>query len=251
MGLYKLLITEDEAIIRRGLVSTINWESMGFTVIADASNGKKALQCIEEEEPDVLLTDIRMPVMDGLELMSRVSKEHPRVRMVVLSGYGDFSYAQHAISCGALAYVLKPSKTGEIQAAFQKVKAVLDGRVDITPSPSPVKTGLHSIDPVIQRVEAYLDQNFSEKITLDNVAEIAYMNPSYFSTFFKQKTGRSFKDYLTALRMEKARELALTSSLKGYHIAVLVGYDDARYFAKLFKETYGKSVSEMRKEQEG
>ena len=97
----------------------------------------------------------------------------------------------------------------------------------------------------------YLDQNFSEKITLDNVAEIAYMNPSYFSTFFKQKTGRSFKDYLTALRMEKARELALTSSLKGYHIAVMVGYDDARYFAKLFKETYGKSVSEMRKEQEG
>jgi len=248
MELYKLLVVEDEAIIRRGLVHTISWESVGFRVIADAADGKKALKCIELEQPDVILTDIRMPIMDGLELMSIVNERYPQIRQVVLSGYGDFSYAQHAIQCGVLAYILKPTKDEEIYQAFQKVRNILDsGAVSI--SRRPLQERKRPMDPVIQRVEEYLDEKFSEKVTLEDVSKIAYMNPSYFSTFFKQKTGRSFKEYLTELRMEKARELVLTSSLKAYHIAVMVGYDDARYFAKLFRDTFGKSIAEMRKEQ--
>ena len=245
--MYKLLIVEDEKFIQRGLVQAIDWKSIGFEVIAEAENGKKALQCVEIEKPDVILTDIRMPVMDGLELMSIVYEQYPHIKLVVLSGYGDFSYAQHAIKCGVLGYILKPTKDEEIYQVFRKVKAIMDGGA--SPSVSKVLVQKRNTrNPVIERVEKFIDESFSEKITLENVAAIAYMNPTYFSTFFKQHTGYSFKDYLTKIRMEKARELILTTDLKAYHIAVMVGYDDSRYFSKLLKSTIGMSLSELRKE---
>lgn len=248
--MYKLMIVEDELPIRKGLVQAINWKSIGFAVTSDAENGKKAMQCLDAEIPDVILTDIRMPIMDGLELMSIVSERYPQVKLIVLSGYGDFSYAQHAIKCGVLGYILKPTKDEEIYQVFRKVKAVLDGSASFPVAKVPEQKK-HDRDPVIERVEKFIDNSFSEKITLEAVARIAYMNPTYFSTFFKQKTGRSFKDYLTSVRMEKARELALTTDLKAYHIAVMVGYDDFRHFSRLFRSTTGMSVSELRKEDKG
>lgn len=245
--MYKLLIVEDEPIIRRGLVQSIDWRNVGFTVIADAADGKKALKCIEIELPDVILTDIRMPIMDGLELMSIVNQQYPTIRQVVLSGYSDFSYAQHAIQCGVLAYILKPTRDEEIYEAFRKVKSMLDGTTE-TSAARLTERQKRSHNPIITRVEQYIDEKFSEKVTLESVAGVAYMNPTYFSTFFKQKTGQSFKDYLMNVRMQKARELALNTELKAHHIAIMVGYDDARYFSKLFRETFGQSVSELRKE---
>lgn len=245
--MYKLLIVEDETIIRKGLVQAIDWESVGFKVIADAADGKKALICIENELPDVLLTDIRMPIMDGLELMSIVSQKYPTIRQMVLSGYGDFSYAQHAIQCGVVAYILKPTKDDSIYEAFKKVKRLLDGIEMSKPVPQQENRKLFQ-DPTIIKVVQYIDEKFSEKITLDDVSKIAYMNPTYFSTFFKRKTGESFKDYIVSVRMKKAKELAIETDLKGHFISEMVGYDDPRYFSKLFKEAFGKTIAELRKE---
>jgi len=240
--MYKLMIVEDEAIIRRGLIYSIDWGNMGFSVVSDAEDGKKALRLLNDNVPDVILTDIRMPIMDGLRLMSEVSEQYPQIKLVALSGYGDFSYAQHAIQCGALGYILKPTNDEEIKRVFCRVKLILDG----TAAPALPKTRF--LDPAIQRVEKYIGENFNEKITLNDVAKIAYMNPTYFSTFFKQKTGSSFRDYLTRIRMDKAKELTLTTDLKGYYISVMVGYDDYRHFSRLFREVHGISISELRKE---
>lgn len=247
--MYKLMIVEDEGIIRRGLVNSIDWSNMGFSVVSDAEDGKKALRLLKDNIPDVILTDIRMPIMDGLKLMSEVSDQYPQIKLVVLSGYGDFFYAQHAIQCGALGYILKPTKDEDIKRVFYRVKLVLDGIASAAVISELPKTRF--LDPVIQRVEKYISENFHEKITLNDVAKIAYMNPTYFSTYFKQKTGSSFRDYLTRIRMDKAKELALTTDLKGYYISVMVGYDDYRHFSKLFREIHGASIAEMRKESRG
>lgn len=249
--MYKLMIVEDEQIIRHGLIQTIPWESLGFTVTAEAADGKKALRQLEQDLPDVILTDIRMPIMDGLKLMSEVNDRFPQIKIVVLSGYGDFSYAQHAIQCGVLGYILKPTKDEEIHAAFSKVKSVLDSGKNTHSAANGMTAALEKPqkagDPTIERIKQFIDEKYSSKITLETMAKIAYMNPSYFCTFFKQKTGISYRDYLTQVRIKKAMELIRTTDLKVYDIAAMVGYDDYRYFSKLFKEVYGQSVSEYRK----
>lgn len=105
--LIKVLIADDEQIMREGLRLTIDWESYGFSVIETASNGEKALRMCEEETPDLVITDIRMPVMDGLELTRELIARYPKIKIIILSAYDDFKYAQKAISYGASEYLLK------------------------------------------------------------------------------------------------------------------------------------------------
>ena len=94
----KVLIADDEQIMREGLRLTIDWESYGFSVIGAVSNGEKALRLCEEETPDLVITDIRMPVMDGLDLTRELISRYPKIKIIILSAYDDFKYAQKAIS---------------------------------------------------------------------------------------------------------------------------------------------------------
>ena len=128
---------------------------------------------------------------------------------------------------------------------FQKVKAILNETVH-----DKLKTAdLGTEDPVIAQIREYIDQHYDQKITLETLAKLAYMNPSYFSTFFKQKFGCNFKDYLIRVRMNRASQLLRSTKLKTDHIASLVGYDDYRYFSKIFKQVTGKSTTQMRKDE--
>lgn len=103
----KILIVDDEQIMRNGLRYTIDWQTYGFYIIDAVSNGKKALEICEKEQPDIVLTDIRMPVLDGLELTKILQKKYPFIEIVILSAYDDFKYAQEAMSAGAREYILK------------------------------------------------------------------------------------------------------------------------------------------------
>ena len=124
--MYKLLIVEDETFIRKGLKAGIPWKDYGFRVIGEAANGREALDLVRDAPPDVVMTDIRMPVMNGLDLMQKLRESNPKVRIVILSGYDEFAYAQKGISFGASAYVLKPTKDEEIREVFCKLKNDLD-----------------------------------------------------------------------------------------------------------------------------
>ena len=248
--MYRLMVVEDETIIRRGIVKGIQWEELGFRVIAEAANGKTALKHLDhaqlsEEIPDVMLVDIQMPVMNGLALMKELQRYYPFIRIVVLSGFSDFDYAQQAMSFGAMGYLLKPTQKAEIAKTFFRIKKTLDEeRMTYRTASAPKRR----VDPVVEKINQYMNAHFCERITLENAAEEFYMNPSYFSTFFKQKTGESFKRCLTRLRMEKAKDLLRETDLKTYDIAGLVGYDDFRYFCKLFKTVTGETVMAFRKE---
>ena len=97
----KIMFVDDEQIMRDGLRLTVDWESYGFQVLGSASNGEKALQLCEADPPDIMVTDIRMPVMDGLELTKHLVERYPAMKSIILSAYDDFKYAQTAISYGA------------------------------------------------------------------------------------------------------------------------------------------------------
>lgn len=120
--MVKLLLVEDEEKIRKGIKNVIDWETLGIKIYGEASNGYEALKLASAEPPDIILTDIKMPVMDGLELVERLKKEVPRIKSIIMSGYDDFDYIQRALKLGASDYILKPSGAQEIQDIVEKVK---------------------------------------------------------------------------------------------------------------------------------
>jgi len=112
--MYKLMIVDDEEIIRNGLVNSINWSMHGYSVVAVAENGKKALEAAKSVKPDIILTDIYMPIMDGIEFTKEVRKLYPEVIVIFLSGYNEFTYAQKAIEVGIFRYLTKPIMEEEL-----------------------------------------------------------------------------------------------------------------------------------------
>ena len=115
--MYTVIVADDEKEIRRGIVRKVRWEELGFRVVGEAENGAEALEMVEKLEPDLLLTDIRMPFLSGIELARSVREVLPTVQIAFLSGFDDFSYAQQAIQYNIVSYMLKPisSWTGSLK----------------------------------------------------------------------------------------------------------------------------------------
>lgn len=127
---YKILLVDDEEEVRTSIIKKIEWEKAGFIVIGDAENGKDALEKIELLEPNVVLTDIRMPYMDGLELVERLHRLRPSIKTVIFSGYDDFEYAKQAIKLNIAEYILKPVNAKELTEILEKLKVNLDGEIE-------------------------------------------------------------------------------------------------------------------------
>ena len=124
--MYKLMIVDDEQSIRRGIANGIPWNEWGFEVTAQASNGVEALEMIKQSKPDVVLSDIRMPEMDGVELMKRLNSEYPEIKIIILSGYSDFEYLNTAIKNNITEYLLKPTDIDEFEETFKRLKKKID-----------------------------------------------------------------------------------------------------------------------------
>ena len=130
MELYKILIVDDEEEIRLGVIKKINWEYYGFKVIGDASNGIEAWEKANNLKPDIVMTDIRMPFMDGLELGAKIQEVMPSTKIIIFSGCDDFEYAQKAISINVSEYVLKPINSENLIEILKKLKCKLDEEYD-------------------------------------------------------------------------------------------------------------------------
>ncbi len=127
--MYKLIIVDDEEEVRHGIINNIDWRSYGFEIINEAENGQEALDIIEENIPDVLITDICMPLMNGLELTALINENFPTIKIVVITGFDDFSFAQKAIKYGVTDYILKPILPDDIYELIKKLKIRLDQEV--------------------------------------------------------------------------------------------------------------------------
>lgn len=130
MSLYKIMLVDDEEEVRKSIIRKIPWEDTGFEVIGDAENGKDALEKIEMNEPDVVLTDIRMPYMDGLAMAERIRQTHPSIKIVIFSGFDEFEYAKKAIKLNVIEYILKPVNVEELTVILKKIKKNLDDEIE-------------------------------------------------------------------------------------------------------------------------
>ena len=130
MGLYRIILVDDEEEVRKGIIRKINWETLGFEVVGDAENGQDALEKIEQFDPDVIMTDIRMPYMDGLELTAKIRQKYPSMKVLIFSGYDDFEYAQQAIKLNVTEYILKPVNVEELTEILTRVRENLDREIE-------------------------------------------------------------------------------------------------------------------------
>ncbi len=354
----QVLLVDDEALIRESMRDVIDWASLGMEVAGCVSNGLEALECIDQKHIDIMVTDIKMPYMNGLELLGRLFQRGSSIVTIILSGYDDFSFAQQAIRYGVVDYLLKPVKLDDFYDTLRSISA----RVDAAPNallPSAeemtrfrtlhreemhtlreaiseavcngntqelgsrcdqycrlfeengyssrllVRSILRTLYYVAENISRLIGEEFNETIDLremqllsglvsfseirsrfhqdlqEMAANVEFKNtkqrqvirfvlqtiqreyanqnlnlsdlaaeygitPNYLSSLFRKGVGVTFTSYVESYRVAKAKKLLLNGTDKIYEIAEAVGYPDAQYFSKVFKEHVGKSPQDYR-----
>lgn len=240
--MYELLIVDDEVSSRNILASCFPWNEQGFHICGEMDNGLDALGFLKENAVHVVLTDISMPNMDGIELAKKISEQFNIKPMVVfLSAYDDFKYAQSAIQYGVRYYVLKPTNFSELKEIFWNVKKELDFKYDICIENNQDP----SSDEIIQKVTNYCNQNYRDG-SLSSLAESLYLNSSYLSQLIKQKTSKTFSDLLNEAKMKQAALFLKNPDTKIYNISNMIGYVNPNNFTRAFKAYWGISPTEYR-----
>lgn len=235
----KIIIIDDEPKIRKGLGKILNMHP-GWTVLETFSEGESAICFLENNPADVVITDIHMPGMTGLDMIARIKEKNKKVSFVILSGYGRFEYAQRAIDLGVKKFLMKPTSPEEVTQALEQIESEMTDHAPSTLAQKPTNNLL------IMRAKEYIDLNYRRKFTLTDMANALYISPNYLSDLFKKHTGMKFSDYLLEVRMEKSKEYLMDVQYKVGDISALVGFSDARYFSSTFRKRYGMSPLEFR-----
>ena len=254
--MYKLAICDDEIRTLKLLLNIINWEDAGFEVSETFSNGKAALEYLRENPLDAVIADIKMPVMDGLELARNIQKDFPETKVLLISAYRDFEYAHRAFQYDVVSYVTKPITQSDFLQALTKLKKTLDLSYIGTSKEfenfdssifgtSMVTAG--SIPEFIADAIDFINKNYAEDISLESVAKHTFMNPGYLSKLLKMYTNETYIDYLTKIRINKAKELLTSTDYKVSAIGNAVGYNYSQHFHKIFKKVVGITPIEYRK----
>ncbi|WP_312641160.1 helix-turn-helix domain-containing protein [Hydrogenoanaerobacterium sp.] len=255
--MYTAIIVEDEDIIRSGIRHSVPWEQSMVTIVGEARNGEEGIALIEELNPDIVVTDINMPIVDGLKMIAQTKYRYDYVA-IILTGYSDFQYAREAIKNGVSDYVMKPLCIGEMQEALER--AVLECRnIRILRRRNETVQELRSIslltedvdkeqlDPVAEQIMDYITRNYASKITLADFEEALHYSERHMNQRFQKAMGTTIIEYLNRYRIQKA--LAMLCQLKDFSItdiAASCGIGDYKYFNQVFRKYMGCSPKEYR-----
>lgn len=168
MSLYRIMLVDDEEEVRKAMIRKMDWEQLGFTVVGDAENGEDALEKLELLEPDVVMTDIRMPYMDGLTLVARIREKYPFIKILIFSGYDDFEYAKQAIKYRVTEYILKPVNGEELAEILKRVRISLDEEIEQRRNISMLQESYENSLPMLR--EVFLNDLVSRGADLSGVA---------------------------------------------------------------------------------
>lgn len=273
----ELLIVDDEQNIRTGLQVGISWSDIGIGMVYSAENGEAALRIMEEKNIAIVISDIHMSGVDGIELGNRIAQLYPQVKIILLSGYSEFEYAQHAVRFGAVDYMLKPVKIDEltkrvsdivtgltiekqkdmsISFNMEDIACIKESRglmqhekfFGVNDQMSIIK---RSFSPMTLLTIDYVNTRYCENINVESVARYVGKSNNYFSSQFKKELGMPFVEYLTRVRVEQAKLLLEHTTMMTYEISDQLGFNDYKYFSTVFKKYTGISPSQHRKPHAG
>ncbi|WP_163101093.1 response regulator transcription factor [Peribacillus alkalitolerans] len=240
----KVLIVDDETIVRKGLMATVNWNKYGMKVIADAPNGKRAWEEFIKHQPEIVITDIVMPEENGLDLARKIKENHPQTKILLLSCHKDFEYAQEGLKIGASGYLLKTTFEDEEMDHFL---STFKNEIQVK---NPEKEEDNQDYPkVIITVKEYIVTHLSEPISVNGIADFVGVSRSHLSTMFKKKTGISIHAFIEEKRIELSEQLLKSTALTIQEIGERVGIQDAKYFSKWYKKCTGSPPSKYRSKQ--
>lgn len=253
---FRVLVAEDEDFIRRGIIYSLNWHKLGCGQVEEARNGLEALEKIQSGQFDLVLMDINMPMLNGLDVLERTCQEFGYVA-VLITGYSDFEYAKRAIHCGSVDYLLKPVDIGELEAAVEKACAerkrrqayaqLQQGTVS-RQVPTLVPARSREGSEVVEQIIRYIEQNYPRKITLSMLSRELFYSESFMTRRFKEEMGLNFADYLNRYRIQCALAMLRESRARLSDISTACGFSDYKYFNIVFKKYVGCSAKQFIKE---
>lgn len=239
--MYKIIIIDDEGKIAEGMAELFPWKSIGFEVVSWFTGARQALEYIENNPVDVVLTDIEMPDISGVEL-SRKLMGKENIHTIFFSSYDHYEYFRSAIQNGVADYLLKPVNYTALTQCFVRVREKLDAGHCRRTVPEPRAY----YDQIIGEVHQYLNEHF-RTASLEEAAAKVNLSATYLSRILKEKGDGNFSKILLQIRMEKACEKLKDINFKTYDVAYYIGYDNPKSFSRAFKAHYGISPSEYRK----
>ena len=246
---YTILIVEDEYLVRQGLTKLVNVAAYDMEIIGQAENGRQAWELIQKQVPDIILTDINMPQLNGIQLASLVRETYPQVHLVFLTGYDDFDYALSAVKLGVDDYLLKPFHDGELEETIARIRSRAQAAAPAAPAAPVLPEGQGpEKSKYVREALTYLSEHYNDPdISVSSVARSLGVSDGHLSHVFKKETSYTLSAYLTNYRMHKATELLRDCRVKVYEVAESVGYRDITYFSSAFKKSVGMSPSEYQK----
>ena len=254
--MLKILIADDEQMERDNLLDIIRWNFEHQAEVRVAENGRAAVDAACLWGADLVLMDIEMPGMSGLDAARVILEQRPQCRIIFVTAYSLFSYAQEAVRLGARDYILKPSEEEQVVESVRRVIEQVEAqrkleklaRQQTDPAQPPAEEPTDKSSRLMQQVRQYLERNYMYDISQESVSDILNFSPPYFSKLFKQHFGVTFVEFLTELRIHAAQELLQDPMKSATEIASMVGYEDPNYFVKTFKKKTGMTPTQYRRQ---
>lgn len=238
-----VLIVDDESYMVTYIAGLVDWNLYGFDRVLTANGGSLARDLIRDHKPELLVTDIRMPKVSGLDLSRYIEENGFHTKVIILSGYSDFEYAKQALHYGVSDYLVKPVLR---QDFVETLERVLQKYFEQEAAAAQRSGRPKDREGVIAYLQSYIGENYAKDLSLEMLGEVAHLHPAYLSKIFKEIVGVNFSGYITDVRMQKAAKLLEETEYKVQEVMIQVGYQKSQHFAKLFKEKYGVTPKEYR-----
>lgn len=250
---YRILIVEDEHIIRKGLIFGFNYEQSGCVVVGEASNGQEGVERIKELVPDIVITDINMPIKNGFDMLEETIDY--MYSTIIISGYDEFSNAHQAIKYGVSEFLVKPIEMKQFSHALERAKQQCKmvqtynnekERNDLVINTKLIDKDFSTIhDEIINKMIQFVNENYDKRFVFQNVSEEIGYSSTLLHNRFKEYMNMTFNDYVNRYRIQKSIAYIKERKFKLYEIAEMCGFSDYKYFNKVFKKYVNMSVSDF------
>lgn len=253
--MYQVMIVEDESSALEQLSDYVEEAGLNFHVVAKANGGEEALFYLEITQPDLIITDVKMPGKDGLTMLSEIKEIGWNGLAAIISGYDDFYYAQQALRLNVFDYLLKPVFPDDIFNLLQHTRELLNEKrkaahqedyIDLENGSEQANYNFDKLPSYLIKAKEFIQEHYAEPLTLPQVANAVSVTAAYLSSSFSKYCGVNFVEYLTCYRMNVAKRLLRNFDLQIQEVAWKVGYADVSYFNRVFRRKTGQTPRSYR-----